>query len=356
MQPRVVLLSAFLSPFRSGAEACSEEVSTALQHAYDIIIVTAKLRRNLPRHDKLPSGVRVIRVGFGTSFDKWLFPFLGAFTAARLQPKLIHAVLESYAGLALHLCRFTCPFAKRLLTLQTTNTSFLKKMIMRSPHSVTAISSVLRKRAEAIGRKGVWHIPNGIDTAAFQKAREAYTKVEGRILFVGRLEPMKGIDTLLDAFAVLAEEFPHAQLRIVGDGSLRDELPLRYPSLVESSRIVFVGRIPPQDIAKEYATAQIFCGLSRSEALGNVFIEAQAAGCAVLGTQVDGIPDTVRDNVTGILIPPNDIAAATEVLADFLKDPALRERLGSAAIENAQYYDWEAIAKRYSDVYASLIR
>ena len=204
MKPRVIILSAFLSPFRSGAEACVEEVALHLADRFAITIVTAKLTRNLPRKDSLQGKVAIQRVGLGLRIDKWLFPFLAPFTCRSIaryaptgSPVIIHAILETFAGLALHFCMWMLPSAKRLLTLQTTNRSFLKKVVLRSPHAVTAISSVLKEQAEALGRSDVTVIPNGVDTASFP----VQEKVPGRVLFVGRLERMKGVDTLLAAFA-----------------------------------------------------------------------------------------------------------------------------------------------------------
>ncbi len=105
---------------------------------------------------------------------------------------------------------------------------------------------------------------------------------------------------------------------------------------------------------REYAEAEIFCGLSRSEALGNVFLEAQAAQCAVLATTTGGIPEIIDDGVTGILIAPDDPGAATDALTRLLEDPALRERLGSAGRKNAEQYDWSLLAERYATVYEEL--
>lgn len=116
----------------------------------------------------------------------------------------------------------------------------------------------------------------------------------------------------------------------------------------------FLGRLTGPLLANEYAEAQIFCALSRSEALGNVFLEAQAAGCAVIGTTVGGIPDIVKHGETGLLVPPDDPAATADALRTLLKDNTLRRMLGEAAMAHAANYDWDVIAKRYDEVYQSL--
>lgn len=354
VKPRVVLFSAFVSPLRSGAEACAEEVAARLQDRYDITIIAARMRSDLPIDDTLPSGVRVKRVGFGMQMDKWLYPFLAPAAAAAMQPQIIHAVLESFAGLALVFSKNFVPKAKRILTCQSTNTTLFLRAMHRSADVVTAISSVLVERAKGFRRNAVL-IPNGIRVAELQAAKEE--RVPGRILFVGRLEPMKGVDTLLEAFAVMVRRAHHdsVHLRIVGDGSERARLERQAADLGIADRVTFVGKVAHDAVAHEYAQAEIFCGLSRSEALGNVFLEAQAAGCAVVATNVGGIPDIVRDGVTGILVPPNNAEAAASTITHVLDNQTYHQALASAGRQNAENYDWKSISNQYDAIYQSCL-
>ena len=385
-----MILSAFLAPFRSGAEACAEEVALRLSDQFDIMIVTARLRKDLPRHDMLRGKVPVVRVGLGLPIDKWLFPLLAPFAvrscvgaprwgarerimlpqgspphftnsrrqgydrqeatsgraASPYEPLIIHAILETFAGLALLFCRLLIPSAKRILTLQTLNRSLLKSPIIRAAHKVTAISTPLQKIAEDCGANNVALIPNGIDLDRVV----AFQKVSGRILFVGRLEPMKGVDTLLHAFAKVRGDGIH--LRIVGDGSQRQKLESLALELGITDRVTFVGYVPVEHVYEEFAKAEIFCGLSRSEALGNVFLEAQASGCAVIGTNVGGIPDIVKHGETGLLVSPDDVDAAAQAMQSLIEDPLLRERLST----NTSFvmYDWRTISRQYANVYYSV--
>lgn len=382
MKKKIVILSAFLTPFRSGAEACAEEVPLRLKDRYEFTIVTARFRSSLSRSSFLDveKRVRVIRVGLGLPIDKWLFPFLAPFVIRNLKPDVIHAILESFAGLALLFSRLTYPSAKRILTLQSTNlrlftsslqndslplrvlmtaVSRIPKVIARiiffgpihgSAHRITAISTARGEQAKRYGTV-IQLIPNGILLHDLQEAVASHPVIDDRILFAGRLEQMKGVDTLLAAFARVAEKHPTAHLVIVGDGSLRRNLEALQPALLKQGRIAFRGYLPPQRIAAEFAQASIFCGLSRSEALGNVFLEAQAAGCAVVATHVGGIPDIVTDGITGLLVPPDDVSAAAAALNRLLRDDALRGALSEAGKKNAEAYDWDVIAEEYAKVY-----
>ncbi|MDP7069642.1 MAG: glycosyltransferase family 4 protein, partial [Candidatus Peribacteraceae bacterium] len=228
------------------------------------------------------------------------------------------------------------------------NRSFLKGFIVRSPDVVTVISQSLADTVKSLGRKDLTLIPNGINLKALNTARDNNQKIQGRVLFVGRLEMQKGVDVLLKAFAKLP---PGAHLRIVGDGSKRCELVDLATDLGITDRVEFVGSVSADQIADEYAQAEIFCGLSRSEALGNVFLEAQAAGCAVIGTNVGGIPDTITDEKTGLLIDPDNASDATIAIGKLLADQNLRQTLSQAGSANAQNYGWDIIGSKYAKLY-----
>ncbi len=146
------------------------------------------------------------------------------------------------------------------------------------------------------------------------------------------------------------------RLHVVGDGSLRSSLEARHPHLVQSGHIVFRGYLPPLSVYKEYAEADLFCALSRSEALGNVFLEAQASGCAVVATNVGGIPEIVKEGETGILVPPNDSEAAAAAMDLLMSNSSLKKTLQENGMTHAEAYDWKTIAEQYKAVYQEALR
>lgn len=346
---KLVIYSTFVSPLRSGAEACAEEVAAELVDRFDITIIAARMKRSLPKKDAV-KGVKVIRVGFGCSLDKWLYPIFAPKAARKLKPDIVHAVLESFAGMALVMSSRIR--ARKILTCQSTNVNHRKSdtirialgMMHKRADTVTVISNTLAERAKEFGRNDAVLIPNGLHVSDIPVREKMY----GRVLFAGRLEPMKGIDTLLKAFVDLP---PHIHLHIVGGGSLRQELEVQANMLGLHDRVTFKGFVPAPDVYEEFAEAQVFCGLSRREAFGNVFVEAQAAGCAVVATNIDGIPDTVTDGKTGILVSPDDPEVAAAAIRRMIDNSDERDAIVRAAKENASHYDWSDIAKRYAEVY-----
>ncbi|MDO8468258.1 MAG: glycosyltransferase family 4 protein [Candidatus Peribacter sp.] len=361
MKPKIVLLSTFLTPLRSGAEACAEEIAHRAWKEFDITIVTARLQRRLPEDDPFRGHAKVVRVGIGHTIDKWLFPFLAPFAVRRAQPQIIHAVLESFAGLAMVFSQLLSPKAKAVLTCQSTNTSFLVGVMHRRADRVTVISRFLLTRANGFGRSDALLIPNGIDVPAIERACTDMKKIPGRILYVGRLEAMKGVDVLLRALARVLEVRKSSggengiHLRIVGSGSEEKALKHLADDLQLSEHVTFVGFVPTPRVFEEFAQAQIFCGLSRSEALGNVFLEAQAAGCAVIATHTGGIPDIVEDGRTGLLVSPDDAEGAAQAMQKLLSDSHKWQELAKAGMASARTYDWQGIVSRYEEVYRSLM-
>ncbi len=360
IRKRIVFLSAFLSPFRSGAEAMVEEVALRLASKHDITILTSRLSRSLPRREQWASPfggtVAIQRLGFGFGFDKYLFPFLAPIAVFFLKPDILHAVLESYAGFALSIARFCSLRSKTMLTFQSTNTSFLLRHLYTFPDVVTVISSPLLFLAREFGRADAHLIPNGIPLADIRRIASITRKIPHQLLFVGRLEPMKGVDVLLRSLALLQEKDPTLawHLSIVGTGSEASRLLRIASDLQLDARVSFRGRLTGDALFRAYSEAEIFCALSRSEALGNVFLEAQAANCAIVASCIGGIPDIVRHDHAGILIsadPEPSFTEAADVIHSLLTDRVRLEGMMNISRDSLQQYDWNVIAERYDALY-----
>lgn len=352
----IALLTAFYSPFKSGAEAMPEEVPKVLYNQYTFTIITARLTRKVPKTEVLTGGVTVQRIGFGLWIDKWLYPWLAAKAVRKLQPDMVHANLESFAGMAMLKIKKHQPSLPTVLTCQSTNTTYrglfsslkLIKKMHRIADAITVLSTALQRRANEMGRTDAVLIPNGVHIHAVPERKPVF----GRIVFAGRLEPMKGIDTLLKAMQHLPS---HAHLRIIGSGSLQKKLQIQASMLNITDRVTFVGQRTHNQVLEEMAEAEVFCGLSRTEAFGNVFIEALATKCAVVATNVDGIPDIITHEHNGLLVPPDDPELAAQALKRVLDDEQLRAKLVEAGQQTVHRFDWRTIAEQYNQVYKRLV-
>jgi glycosyltransferase involved in cell wall biosynthesis len=152
----------------------------------------------------------------------------------------------------------------------------------------------------------------------------------GRILFLGQVEPRKGIYELVDALALLKDRFPHARLAIGGQGELA-QVKQRAQAAGVLDRIEELGWVTAQRKQEEMSRAAIFCLPSHAEGLPMALLEAMAAGKAVVSTGVGGIPDALRDGDNGLMIEPGNAESLAAGLARLLEDEEERQRLGARA-------------------------
>jgi len=209
-------------------------------------------------------------------------------------------------------------------------------------------------------------IPCGVDTTLFRPGDSVESRrrlgLDGGpvVLYVGRLEPIKGLDTLFDAIASLrAGGLPVALLVVGGD---TDESPAgheahlrgRIRELGLSTSVRFLGP-QPQDVLREYYVAADVTVLpSYYESFGMVALEAMACRSPVVGSRVGGLTTTVRDGVTGYLVPEGDAAALAQRLADLITDPDARERLGREGVRWAVRHRWPCVAEAICREFAAL--
>jgi D-inositol-3-phosphate glycosyltransferase len=206
-------------------------------------------------------------------------------------------------------------------------------------------------------------IPCGVDTELFQPMGAATAKgllelpPDPLLLYVGRLQPIKGLETLLEAMAHLDGG---TRLLIVGGDQDEPEnghgeyLRGRVAALDLGARVRFLGAQPQERLRLFYAAADATVMPSYYESFGMVALEAMACGSPVVASRVGGLTTTVRDGVTGFLVPEGDAAALAERLAAVLAEPRLRERLGREATRWAAEHRWPCVAERVCGLYAEL--
>ncbi len=174
------------------------------------------------------------------------------------------------------------------------------------------------------------------------------------IVTVARLSYEKGIDTLIDAAATLRETHPSARVVVVGDGP--DELGLdeqiRRRGLADMVQLVGFHA----DVWPVFEAADMVCMPSKSEGMPNVLLEAMAAGCPVVATKVGGVPEAIISGENGLLVEPEDAPALALALASLIDDPAMAQRLASAARRTVeQRFLARDVVARYAELYERLL-
>jgi D-inositol-3-phosphate glycosyltransferase len=226
----------------------------------------------------------------------------------------------------------------------------------------------------------IWHydappdrvrvIPCGVDVTLFHPVDREIARrtlgLDGRpwLLFVGRLEPIKGLDTLLRALALLRGAGTGGDppsLLIVGgekrNGSLpvtERELRAQIAALGLAPRISLVGAKPQVTLPLFYASAEACVLPSRHESFGMVALEAMACGTPVVASRVGGLSYTVRDGETGFLVPEGDAEALAQRVGLIVADPSLRATLSRGAVRRAQRFRWDSVVDALWGLYAML--
>ncbi len=175
-------------------------------------------------------------------------------------------------------------------------------------------------------------IHNGIDTQLFNHSD---TQPDApTVLHVGRLVPDKNQETLIKAFSLVRKQIANAQLRIVGDGPLLDQLQRLAQTLLPKNSYQFVPGTT--SIAPIYRQGTLFAMSSVREGLPNVVLEAMACGLPVVATRVGGIPELVEDGVTGLLVSPQNHEDMASSMITLLAHPTNARAFGRAGQDTLQ--------------------
>jgi D-inositol-3-phosphate glycosyltransferase len=209
-------------------------------------------------------------------------------------------------------------------------------------------------------------IPCGVDTDLFapgaaEDARAALGLDPGPVvLYAGRIAPIKGLDTLLDAIERLRERACPVRLLVIGgdadevqnghEAELRD----RAARAGLDGAVTFIGAQSQERLRTYYRAADVVVMPSYYESFGMVALEAMACGRPVIASRVGGLPITVRDGVTGYLVPEGDVARLAERIDVLLGDPDLRGRLGFEGVRWAAQHRWPCVAEAICREYAAL--
>jgi len=223
-------------------------------------------------------------------------------------------------------------------------------------------------------RDNIVVIPPGVDTSHFypippDEAREFIgAPPDSRILlYVGRIEPLKGVDTLIQAIAKLAKRGDLSRhnfcMSIVGgepeaNREAMTEEMVRLQNLSSDygldEFVTFLGRRSQDTLPYYYSAADVVVMPSHYESFGMVALEAMACGTPVVASQVGGLAFLVQDGETGYHIPVGDVDALSDRLAQLLDDDQLHERISRQAAIFAQDYAWDIVAERVVDVYTEV--
>lgn len=343
--------------------ALNKLVGHLLRRGHDVLVFAPTAKVPALKHEgeliaipsvPLPGKRSEYRFGFG----------LKGKPKARLdafRPNLIHIAAPDYTGFqalkyaeqnaiaavaSFHTRFDTYPRYYGARWLEKHVTDYLRNFYQRCEHVYAPSQSMADELAQDRIGKDIRLWTRGVESTLFSPAKRdlSWRRSKGiadddiAVAFVGRIVREKGLDAFAEAVLSAAKANPRIKGIVAGDGPERE----RFQALLPGG--IFLGYQQGDDLARAYASSDIFFNPSITETFGNVTLEAMACGLPSVCAAASGSVSLVEDGRTGLLSPPEDGAAGfarkLEILA---KSQELRERFGNAARQKSLDFDWSAI-------------
>ncbi len=194
-------------------------------------------------------------------------------------------------------------------------------------------------------------IPNGIDIEKFSNRK---TKTRHKdcmtISYIGTIEKRKGIYKLMLATDIMIKEISNIQVVIAGDGPARDDI-IKWQNILQSKNVTYLGKISEERKIQILKDSDIFILQSENEGIPIAILEAIASGCAIITTSVGNIPEVVKNNINGILIPHNDENALINAITVLKYDHRLLVKIQENNLKERYKYSLDMISKKIIESY-----
>ena len=211
-------------------------------------------------------------------------------------------------------------------------------------------------------------VPMGVNPRFWSAGRDRHlqkppSRIEApRILYAGRLIDLKGVDYLIQALPAVLKAFPDTQLLVVGSGPMKDALINLSTRLNLTDKVIFIDTVSQEKLLDYYLSASLFVlpsivnekGLT--EGLGVVLLEAMACGIPVVGSNVGGIPDIIKDGETGLLARQKEPDSLAQKITRIFSDASLRHKLVKNAYKMVEKrFLWDGISEKFIEIYRGVL-
>jgi len=249
-----------------------------------------------------------------------------------LKKKLVFLISESRKTHTSFRGKFFRPFLKNVLLISDS-------IISSSKYLVQEIDEYLVK----VDRTKLIIIHEAVDTTKFKP--ETQSNNENILLTVARIDPVKGLENLINSVPLILKEITNIKLKIVGSIPNKNYFLKLKNQILEldcDKFIEFVGPIPHNELSKTYASSKIFVLTSKTEASSISTLEAMSCGIPVVVTKVGGMPSLVKDGINGFLVEPNNPKIVAEKIIELLNNDSLRKKMGTIARQTVEKdYGWD---------------
>lgn len=364
--------------FVGGAEVAVKEITDRLDtNEFEFHLVTLRYDTSFPVYEKL-GNVHVHRIGFARKspniedlrsfplrLNKILYQFwapcVGLWLHKKLKFEKVWSMMAHSAGIPGNIFS-RISGVPLLLTLQEGDpTNHIEKQmrvfgpfftsVFAQAKQIQTISHFLKEWAIKMKAKVTPEVvPNGVDLDVFTFVPRKRNQKEFRLITTSRLVPKNGVDLVIQALVLLPD---NVYFDIVGDGFQKEELKQKVKDFDLEKRVVFHDQKDKKEIIALLQCADVFVRPSRSEGLGNSFLEAMAVGLPIIGTEVGGIPDflfdprTHGDKATGLFCQGENPKSIADCVMSLMRNHVLYHQLqlnGVKCVENT--YNWNTITRQ----------
>jgi glycosyltransferase involved in cell wall biosynthesis len=222
---------------------------------------------------------------------------------------------------------------------------------------VTAVSHYMKEESiDAGAPEGkITYIPNGVDLNLFG-SEEKFVFDKPYLFSMGIIRKVKGFDILIRAFKEVKRCYPEVDLYIAGEGKEKEGLKKLTRDLQMEGTVHFLGPVADEEKARLLKGCEFYvCSAIREEPFSNSTLEAFASGKTVVASDVGGIPDLVKDQVTGLLVPAGNPDLLAKKLIDLLDNPTLISDMSRNAHERSKEFSLEATMNKYVRLYEDVL-
>lgn len=282
------------------------------------------------------------------------------------QPDILHAHYATSHGLLGALTGFH-PFIISVWgsdVYDFPKVSFFHKAVLKfnlnKADKILSTSHIMAKQTQIYTSKKIEITPFGVDIKLFQKKD---IKKESGPFVIGTIKALSykyGIDTLIDAFNIVKNNYPYKEfvLNIIGKGDEKEMLQKKVNEMGIEHFVNFIGEIENSKVPEYLNQMDVFVALSRldSESFGVAVVEAMACECPVIASAVDGFKEVMVDGETGYIVPYNDPQAAAEKIQKLVDDNGLREYFGRMGRQRVcKLYDWSNNVDTMINIYQNIL-
>src|SRR6266699_1313029 len=349
---KILIVTHDFEPHIGGIEiVASNQAKELVKQGHEVTIVTSKLKRE--KAVEQVEGMRIVRIAawnlLSTIFHAHGILYLGSFISsffARIYKKPF--IVTEHIGFVTYKSSITNAIEK--LALYTIG------LITLRASDITIVLNTSVQRWIKQYKNEVYYLPNGVDLELFDKPPKQETS-NYNLLFLGRLEKIKGVESLIQAIPFIIKVFPQTTLTIVGDGGNKTDLFNLTKNLQLEKHIQFTGWVEHKDLDTYYEKASLVVVPSIvADAFPLVILEAMSAGRPVIGTNIGGIPEIIDDKVDGYLVEPENPEQIADKVIKLFQEANLLKELGRNARKKAEKFSIEKHVENLEKIYEGVIK